>query len=152
MSQSDSTQKVLVVEDDNHCRDALRLVLECEGFDVRVASDGGEGLAIVYSYCPHAIVLDLVLPGINGFDTAAALKSDSSTARIPIVAVTASWLGSESERLRQIGFDGALRKPFPGIALIHELNRVLENRKSAPVHGLPYHSNLETSSFDSLIL
>jgi len=152
MTPSDSPQKVLVVEDDDHSRDALRSVLVCEGYDVRVASDGGEGLAIVYTYRPDVIVLDLVLPGINGFDTAAALKSDSSTARIPIVAVTASWLGSESERLRWIGFDGALRKPFPGTALVHELNRVLENRTSSATRGFPYHSNLETSSFDSLIL
>jgi CheY-like chemotaxis protein len=71
------------------------------------------------------VVMDLVLPEINGLDAATLLKADEATARIPLIAVTASWLGSDGERLRRVGFEGALRKPFPPGALVKELRRLL---------------------------
>jgi CheY-like chemotaxis protein len=120
-----TTHRVLLVEDDDQSRNALQTILRDEGFDVAVASDGDEGLSLVSSFQPDVIVLDLVLPRMNGFDAASVLKSDSATATIPLLAVTASWLGSESSRLRAIGFAGALRKPFPATALIDELKKLL---------------------------
>jgi CheY-like chemotaxis protein len=122
-----SSQRVLLVEDDEQSRSALQLILEDAGFEVRVAADGGEGITLVPAFQPDVIVLDLVLPGLNGFDAAKLLKGDSATSTIPLVAVTASWLGSESGRLRQIGFDGALRKPFTGDALVNEVRKVLQH-------------------------
>ncbi len=130
MGFSATSKRVLLVEDDEPSRSALRIALEQAGFEVRVAADGGEGMTIVPSFQPDVIVLDLVLPILNGFDTATLLKSDSATAAIPIVAVTASWLGSEAYRLREIGFDGALRKPFTSDALVDELHKVLKQGAS----------------------
>ena len=118
-------QRVLLVEDDDQSRAALQLILEQEGYDVRVARDGGEGIDLASTFRPDVIILDLVLPGLNGFDAATLLKAEPSTSGIPLVAVTASWLGSEGGRLRQIGFDAALRKPFTATALIDELRKVL---------------------------
>ena len=117
--------RVLLVEDDDQSRDALQLILEQEGFDVQVARDGDEGVNLASSFLPDVIILDLVLPRLNGFDAATLLKSEPTTSGIPLVAVTASWLGSEGTRLRQIGFDAALRKPFTATALIDELRKVL---------------------------
>lgn len=118
-------QRVLLVEDDERSRVALRQILEQEGFVVEVAGDGGEGVGLASSFRPDVIVLDLVLPGLNGFDTADLLKSDSETAEIPLVAVTASWLGSEIGRLREIGFAAALRKPFSAEVLVQELRKLI---------------------------
>src|SRR5690606_18470563 len=122
-----SSRRVLLVEDDDQSRYAFQMILEQAGFEVRAAADGGEGITLVPSFQPDVIVLDLVLPGLNGFDAATLLKSDSATSTIPLVAVTASWLGSESGRLRQIGFDAALRKPFTADALVNELRKVLHH-------------------------
>ena len=122
-----SPQRVLLVEDDDQSRAALQLILEQEGYDVRVAKDGGEGVDLASSFRPDVIILDLVLPGLNGFDAASLLKAEPTTSEIPLVAVTASWLGSESNRLRQIGFEAALRKPFTATALIDELRKVLQH-------------------------
>jgi CheY-like chemotaxis protein len=129
-------RKVLLVEDDESSRTALQVILEEEGFEVRSAGDGDEGITLVGSFRPDVIVLDLVLPGTNGFDAATHLKSDSTTSAIPLVAVTASWLGSESGLLRQIGFDSALRKPFSPAALVDELNRLLGD-SAAVLSALP---------------
>jgi CheY-like chemotaxis protein len=118
-------QRVLLVEDDERSRAALRQILEQEGFVVQVAGDGDEGVGLVPTFRPDVIVLDLVLPGLNGFDTADVLKSDAETSQIPLVAVTASWLGSEVARLRGIGFATALRKPFAAEALIQELRKLI---------------------------
>ncbi len=125
MGFATDSQRVLLVEDDERSRVALRQILEQEGFVVQVAADGDEGMDLVPSFRPDVIVLDLVLPGLNGFDTADLLKSDAETSEIPLVAVTASWLGSEVGRLREIGFASALRKPFSAEALIQELRKLV---------------------------
>ncbi|MQA90637.1 MAG: response regulator [Gemmatimonas sp.] len=119
------TGRILLVEDDDEVRAALQFLLRCEGFEVEVAANGREGIQLARSLLPDVIVMDLVLPEMNGFDAAAVLRSGVETSRIPLVAVTASWLGSELERLQGIGFDGALRKPFSNEELVGELKRHL---------------------------
>jgi CheY-like chemotaxis protein len=126
MPATSEVRRVLVVEDDEPSCHALREILEGEGFQVDTARDGAEGVRRVREFEPHVVVMDLVLPELNGFDAARVLKSDASTAEIPLFAVTASWLGSDGERLRVLGFAGALRKPFPPHALLGELRRLLE--------------------------
>lgn len=118
-------RRVLLVEDDPPSREALRTVLEEEGFEVEVARDGAEGVELVHSFRPDVVILDLVMPGLSGFDAAHILKEDVETASIPLLAVTASWLGSANGRLEQIGFSGALRKPFPPAALVGEVRKIL---------------------------
>lgn len=124
--RSDYTCRVLVVEDDVHSQAALRSILEEEGFVVAVSGDGREVPGLARDFSPDLIVMDLVLPGMNGIDAVAVLKRDATLSAIPVLAITASWLGSDSLRLRQAGFDGALRKPFAGPALLDAIRRLLE--------------------------
>lgn len=119
-----TARRILLVEDDDHSRTALQQLLEQEGFNVLSARDGTEGIDLVPTFQPDAIILDLALPGINGFDAAELLKADEGTSTIPLIAVTASWLGAEGERLRGIGFVSAFRKPFDLADLLTELDRV----------------------------
>jgi CheY-like chemotaxis protein len=121
----DSKRRVLLVEDDDQSRIALQDILIQEGFDVEAARDGGEGIELVASYRPDIIILDLALPGINGFEAAQWLKSRRETSGIPLMAVTASWLGADRARLRRIGFSAALRKPFAPNLLVEELQKLL---------------------------
>jgi signal transduction histidine kinase/DNA-binding response OmpR family regulator len=79
---------VLVVEDDESSADLLRLYLESEGFDVAVARDGDEGLELVRRLRPEAVILDLVLPTIDGWDVLGELKGDQSTASVPVIIVS----------------------------------------------------------------
>ena len=117
--------RILVVEDEAPSRLALRDILVEEGFQVDTAADGAEGIALARDLHPDLVFLDLVLPNINGFDTASILKADRSTADIPIVAVTASWLGEDGTRLLGAGFDAAIRKPFAPSDLLETLNRLI---------------------------
>jgi CheY-like chemotaxis protein len=117
--------KILVVEDEASSRLALRDLLVEEGFEVSTAEDGAEGIALARDIHPDLVFLDLVLPNVNGFEAASVLKHDDSTADIPIVAVTASWLGGEGDRLLGAGFDAALRKPFGHDELLGTLRRLI---------------------------
>jgi CheY-like chemotaxis protein len=125
ISSPDAANRVLIVEDDEQISHALKALLEAEGYLVTTAADGAAGIDLARALRPDVVVMDLVLPEINGLDAATLLKADEATARIPLIAVTASWLGSDGERLRRAGFEGALRKPFPPEALAKELSRLL---------------------------
>jgi CheY-like chemotaxis protein len=127
IAQGTLTRRILLVEDDDEIRCALQELLEREGFDVEVAANGRDGIHLARAILPDVIVMDLVLPEVNGLDAAVTLRSEGPTAGIPLIAVTASWLGSEVHRLQAIGFDGALRKPFSSEALLAELERHLPN-------------------------
>jgi signal transduction histidine kinase/DNA-binding response OmpR family regulator len=79
---------VLVVEDDESSADLLRLYLETEGFEVAVARDGDEALRLVRRLDPQAVILDLVLPTIDGWDVLGELKGDPRTASVPVIIVS----------------------------------------------------------------
>lgn len=125
MKTSSDPIRVLLVEDDPASRAALAEYLREAGYEVGVAEDGEEVMPYVTRWRPDVVVMDLVLPRMNGFDTARRLRADGDTGTIPLIAVTASWLGSKPEWLLEIGFDSALRKPFTPLELIEEITRVL---------------------------
>ena len=79
---------VLIVEDDRHSIDLLTLYLESEGFGVVVARDGVEGLELARKLRPRAVILDILLPRLDGWELLGRLKSEPSTAAIPVVVVS----------------------------------------------------------------
>jgi CheY-like chemotaxis protein len=85
---------VLIVEDDEDIRAALREMLEEEGYRVATAIDGEEGLAQVKSSRPGLVLLDLLMPGMNGLEFLAALRADQTFASLPVVVVSAGGRGS----------------------------------------------------------
>jgi CheY-like chemotaxis protein len=124
MQTQENSRRVLVVEDDVDGGAALKQLLESEGFVVEVAVDGEEAIDLARRFRPDLILLDLVLPRVNGFDTAILLKREPATEAIPIVAVTASWIATQVAALQELGFETALRKPIPPEALIEIVARL----------------------------
>lgn len=116
--------RILIVDDDASIRIGLSQILVSEGFEVNTAADADRVCDVVESVDPDLILLDLVLPGVNGFDAIDTLKSHDGTAAIPVIAMTASWLGSQFERLESLGFSAALRKPFSGSTLCRKIREV----------------------------
>jgi CheY-like chemotaxis protein len=104
--------RVLVVDDIADNRTLLRIVLESAGFQVQEATDGVEAIAAVGEWKPHAVLLDLRMPRMDGCLTAATLKADPATAKLPIIAVTASAFEEDKRVVAQAGFSGYVRKPF----------------------------------------
>ncbi|MCR6484061.1 response regulator transcription factor [Amycolatopsis sp. OK19-0408] len=106
---NDQAGRVLVVDDDETVRDVVRRYLEVAGFTVDQAGDGGEGLAQFAAHEPDLVVLDVMMPGINGLEVCKRLRQVS---QVPIVMLTA--LGEEENRIAglQLGADDYVTKPF----------------------------------------
>jgi CheY-like chemotaxis protein len=103
---------ILVVDDSLANMKLLSFVLESQGYEVRTAMDADEALAVLGSFRPHLILLDIQLPGMDGLELARRLKADPSNAGMLIVAVTASAMKGDEEKAMEAGCDGYITKPI----------------------------------------
>lgn len=122
-------ESVLVVEDDENIRELVKLNLENEGFAVQAVGTGEECLTAARHNPPSLILLDLMLPGIDGLDACRILKNDSRTRNIPVLILTARSEEADIVTGLEIGADDYVTKPFSPRVLIARLRKVL--RKSA---------------------
>jgi two-component system cell cycle response regulator DivK len=104
-------KRILVVEDDADNRRIVVKVLTVEGYEVLEATDGRSALATARKEHPDLIIMDLAMPGLDGWQAATQLKSDPKVADIPIIALTAFAMRGDEERAREAGCDGYLSKP-----------------------------------------
>jgi CheY-like chemotaxis protein len=110
MSNTNIRAKILCVEDDHGQRLLLSFLLERQGFEVRTASDGEEGVAIALEWTPDLILMDLMMPGMDGFEATQALRADPRTADTPILALTAYGEEGMQIRAKEVGMDGFVLK------------------------------------------
>ena len=116
--------RILIVEDHPTMREAMRLVLEAEGFDIGEASDGDEALAAVRDEPPDLVLLDMSIPGTTGPDVLSAVKTDPATSEVRVIVVTAT--GEEGRAAAMAGgADHYFTKPFSPIALLQAVEEVL---------------------------
>ena len=104
-------KRILVVEDDADNRRIVVKVLTVEGYEVLEAVDGRSALATARKEHPDLIIMDLAMPGLDGWQAASQLKSDPKVADIPIIALTAFAMRGDEEKAREAGCDGYLSKP-----------------------------------------
>ncbi|HEX5109756.1 MAG TPA: response regulator [Vicinamibacterales bacterium] len=121
---------VLLVEDQSDLRRLYAEQLVLSGFDVIEAGDGAAALAYTAERSPDVVLMDLSLPGIDGWEATRRLKADPRTAHIPIVALTAHDGAGELERATLAGCDWFVPKPCPPHTLIVEVRRVLSGQTS----------------------
>jgi DNA-binding response OmpR family regulator len=119
---------VLIVEDDDTTRDIYAAELAAAGFMVLEAADGATGIEKALQFGPHAVVIDLMLPGIDGFKVARKLRSDDRTRDIALVALTALQSHRSEEMAMSAGCDAFFRKPVIAAALVGELVRLIARR------------------------
>ncbi|MGF1525631.1 MAG: response regulator [Candidatus Competibacterales bacterium] len=103
---------VLVIEDNELNRDVLGRRLRKRGYEVLEAEDAEVGLALAKDRRPGVILMDLELPGVDGYQATATLKKDPTTAAIPVIALTAHAIGEYRERALAAGCDDFHAKPF----------------------------------------
>ena len=121
--------EILIVEDHPTMREAMRLVLEHEGFVIREVADGASALQMVHSDPPDLMFLDLNIPGTSGADVLRELKSDPATASVRVIIVTAT--GEEGrEYVLSLGADEYFTKPFSPTALLRTVEQVLGTPQS----------------------
>jgi CheY-like chemotaxis protein len=122
---------VLLAEDFEDTRDVYAFYLRREGFTVHDLPDGHQVLSLAVELQPDVVVLDLSLPGVDGYCLAAQLRAHPSTARTPIVVLSAHAYPEDERRAREAGAAAFLRKPCLPAELADTLKRVSENCKSA---------------------
>jgi two-component system, cell cycle response regulator DivK len=103
---------VLVVEDNDKNRKLVRDVLAHKGYEVIEAETGEDGVRLAKARLPRLILMDIQLPGIDGIEALRRLRADETTRDIPIVAVTASALDRDRQKIMAAGFDGYQAKPL----------------------------------------
>ena len=123
--------KVLLVEDNELNRDMLSRRLERKGFEVVLAVDGNEGLALARSEAPDLILMDMSLPEIDGWEATCRLKADEATCQIPILALTAHAMERDRERAIEAGCDDYDTKPVNLSRLLEKIQTLLNNQAAS---------------------
>jgi DNA-binding response OmpR family regulator len=126
------TPRILIADDDDGLRHLLRLVLCREGFDVIEAADGTEALARAYDSDPSLVLLDVMMPGVDGFDVCRTLRSDQRTHRLPIVFVSAIDDIKQRNEALKLGADDCIKKPIGPRELVSRVRGVMERRGLSP--------------------
>ena len=119
-------KKVLIADDKDTGRELVRTVLEKLGLTVIEASDGMEAVRFARESKPDLIILDLHMPGLDGFGAIQELRRDAQFASTPIMALTASAMQGDRERAMSVGFTGYITKPIRLGALRGEVQRLLK--------------------------
>ena len=118
--------KVLIIDDEEDIRQIARFALsKVANWDVIEASNAEEGLLMAVSDSPDAILLDVLMPGMDGPTALGELKKNEATSSIPVVFLTARGLPDEVGRLKKIGAAGVITKPFDPMTLAEEMSIAL---------------------------
>src|SRR5471032_3352386 len=116
--------KILLVEDNEMNRDMLTRRLEKRGYVMAVAADGPSGIALAHTEKPDLILMDMSLPGIDGWDVSRQLKADAGTAAIPIIALTAHAMAEDREKALAAGCDEYETKPVELTSLLAKIEEL----------------------------
>jgi CheY-like chemotaxis protein len=125
-----SGHRILVVEDNPLNLKLVRDVLTVSGFEVVEAQTGEEGVALAATCDPDLVLMDLQLPGIDGYEALRLLRQDPRLGGVPVVAVTAFAMKEDRERTAREGFDGYLSKPISVRALPSQVSDFLSNGRA----------------------
>jgi len=117
--------RILVVDDDALIRQLLRVNLELEGYEVAEASDGEEAIQQARVLCPALVLLDIMMPKLDGWEVARVLRGDPETAGIPVVFLSARAQESDVRKGMELGVADYITKPFDPDDLLVCVQRVL---------------------------
>jgi CheY-like chemotaxis protein len=118
--------RILLIEDEDHIREVAQVSLEAvAGWEVLAAEGGAEGVEMAKEKHPDAILLDVMMPDVDGPETLARLQKTESTSNIPVVFLTAKAQAAERRHLYDLGAVGVIRKPFDPMNLAHEVGELL---------------------------
>lgn len=135
MVASDQTRlrSIIIVEDDDDIAGSIRYNLEREGFRVRLATTGEDALSLILERPPNLILLDLNLPHMNGFELCRRLRAEATTARVPILMLTARADEADKVLGLNMGADDYVTKPFSMRELVARVNAALRRAEGLEV-------------------
>jgi CheY-like chemotaxis protein len=119
-------RRILIIDDDDDIREVAALSLETvAGWEVIMASSGAQGVARAAEQRPDAILLDVMMPGMDGPTTFRELRKNPATASIPVLLLTAKVQGSDQRRFADLGVEAVLVKPFDPLTLSTQISKAL---------------------------
>lgn len=120
------SHRILIIDDEDDIREVAALSLETvAGWEVAMANSGAQGLARAAEYRPDAILLDVMMPGMDGPSTFRELRRNPATAQIPVVLLTAKVQSNDQRRFADLGVEAVLFKPFDPMTLSSQIAGVL---------------------------
>jgi diguanylate cyclase (GGDEF)-like protein len=138
---------ILVVDDDPDIARFVEINMRLEGFDVRIARDGEEALSAVAEEMPDLVLLDVMMPRIDGVEVCRRLRADPATAHLPVIMLTAKSLSADKVVGLTAGADDYLIKPFDTLELVARvrstLRRNAEMRAASPLTNLPGNTRID---------
>jgi len=125
-------EPILVVDDNPLNLKLTRVLLAGEGYDVRTATDSQEALAVLKTFRPRLILMDIQLPGMDGLELTRRLKADSSNRDILVLALTAYAMKGDEQKARNAGCDGYIAKPIDTRSLPSVVKDYLQRARRTP--------------------
>ena len=122
--------KILLVEDNEMNRDMLSRRLIRSGYEVVLAVDGAQGVAMASSDAPDLVLMDMSLPVLDGWDATRRLKADPATKGLPVIALTAHAMAGDEKKAREAGCDDFDTKPVEYTRLLTKIEGLLQKRKA----------------------
>jgi DNA-binding response OmpR family regulator len=129
---SEETYRILVVEDEDNLRELVSGRLASQGYEVEVACDGYEALAKFRSFHPHLVVLDLMLPKMDGYAVCRVLKSGGRDNTVPVILFSARFSPEDRLRGEEMGADAFVNKPFDPPVLLGKIHELLHPEEPIP--------------------
>jgi CheY-like chemotaxis protein len=118
--------RILIIDDEDDIREVAALSLETiAGWDVVTANSGAQGLARAIEHQPDAVLLDVMMPGMDGPTTFRELRKNPATSRIPVVLLTAKVQSNDQKRFADLGVEAVLLKPFDPLTLAAQIAEAL---------------------------
>ena len=121
-----ANERILIVEDNEKNRKLVRDTLRVKGYETVEAETGEDGVRLAKEVRPALVLMDIQLPGIDGITALKQLREDATTRGIPVIAVTASVMAQDRQKIMAAGFDGYQGKPISVKELLATIRQVLD--------------------------
>jgi two-component system, cell cycle response regulator DivK len=125
-----ASEVILVVEDDSKSRKLVRDLLTVKGYTLVEAETGEEGVRLAQEHRPSLVLMDIRLPGIDGIQALRRLRADVATQGIPVMAMTASVMANDRQKVMDSGFDAFQSKPINVKGFLAAVERLLEHHRA----------------------
>jgi DNA-binding response OmpR family regulator len=135
MPENEKPFSILIVDDEDMIRSLLRLTLVRAGYEVVEAESGEEGVTIVQVQKPDLVLLDVMMPGMDGFSVCRQIRQDPLVETVPIIMLSARKDARSREQSRQAGANGYLTKPWNTDELLWHVDEMLRGAKETTKHG-----------------
>lgn len=122
-----ANELILVVEDNDKNRKLVRDVLTFKGYEIIEAETGEEGVRLAHERHPRLVLMDIRLPGIDGIEALRQLRAEAATREIPIMAMTASVMTADRQKITDAGFDAFQSKPLKVSDFVAAVERILDH-------------------------